>query len=172
VVLYAYNTSGLTNTAIGWQALCNNTTGYNNIAIGQNSGADAVANITTQNNQIVMGNDAHTDAFIKIAWTVTSDKRDKTNFNNVLHGLNFVNQLKPIQFQFKKSRENPIPIGDIRYGFFAQDILEIEKDNPVIINNTNPNNLKYNESSLIPVLVNAIQDLSKDVEELKQKINS
>jgi hypothetical protein len=119
-----------------------------------------------------MGNDAHTDAFIKIAWTVTSDKRDKTNFNNVLHGLNFVNQLKPIQFQFKKSRENPIPVGDIRYGFFAQDILELEKDNPVIINKTDPNNLKYNESSLIPVLVNAIQDLSKDVEELKQKINS
>ena len=49
-------------------------------------------------------------------------QRDKTNLGTVPHGLDFVNQLNPVSFQFKKSRDNDTPHGDMRYGFLAQDI--------------------------------------------------
>ena len=108
-----------------------------------------------------------THAFIKIAFTVTSDLRDTTNFNKVSHGLDFVNQLEPVSFQFKKSREDDTPTGDVRYGFKAQDILALEGDNPIIIDNHDPENLKYKGEHLVPVLVNAIKELTARVKELE-----
>lgn len=155
------NSTGGQNTALGLGALANSTNN-NNIAIGYNSGTDAVQNITTANNTIVMGNDSHTVSYIKIAWTATSDARDKMNFAAVPHGLNFVLGLKPIAYQFKKSRNLDEPSGQIRYGFKAQDVLPLEGATPVIINADDPVNLKYNESCLIPVLVKAIQELKSE----------
>jgi hypothetical protein len=52
----------------------------------------------------------------------------------------------------------------------AQDILALEGETPVIINAEDPDNLKYTEASLIPVLVNAIQDLSKAVEQINVRL--
>jgi trimeric autotransporter adhesin len=163
------NTTGCNNTAFGSTALANNTTGSNNIGIGFESGCDAMANITTGSNQIAMGNNSHTCARIKIAWTVTSDARDKTCFDAVPHGLCFVNQLNPVSFKFKKSRDSDYTTGNKRYGFKAQDILPLEQGDPVIISNDDPESLKYNESSLIPVLVNAVKELTKKVESLESK---
>ena len=91
------------------------------------------------------------------------------NFEEVPHGLDFVDQLKPVSFVFKKSRENPTPHGDKKYGFKAQDILALEGDNPVIINNKEDDLLKVTNSHLIPVLVKAIQELKAEIEELKKK---
>jgi len=95
--------------------------------------------------------------------------RDKTNIEDVPHGLNFVNQLNPIKFQFKKSREDDTPTGSVRYGFKAQDVLALEGENPVIIDNSDPENLKYKGETLVPVLVNAIKELKAEIEELKKK---
>jgi hypothetical protein len=116
-----------------------------------------------------MGNNSSTNAYIKIGWTVTSDARDKTNFASVPVGLEFVNALKPTAYQFKKDRDNDeVAEGArVRYGFLAQDILALEGGTPVIIDNIDEDNLKFNESSLIPVLVKAIQELSAEVAALK-----
>jgi hypothetical protein len=35
-------------------------------------------NITTGSNNVVIGNNNATNAYVKVAWTVTSDARDKT----------------------------------------------------------------------------------------------
>ena len=45
-----------------------------------------------------------------------------------------------------------------KYGFSAQEILELEGDNNVIIDNHDSENLKLTELHLVPVLVNAIKD--------------
>ena len=91
------------------------------------------------------------------------------NFEPVPHGLDFVNQLKPVSFKFKKSRKNDTPHGPQKYGFKAQDILALEGDNNVIISNEDEENLKVTSSHLIPVLVKAIQELKTEIDELKKK---
>lgn len=164
------NISGGINTSIGISSMYSITTGSNNIAIGFNSGSDAVANIATQSNQIVIGNNLSTNAYIKIGWTVTSDARDKTNFAPVPYGLNFVNSLQPIKYQFRESRNTNVAVGDVKYGFKAQDILALEGSNPVIIDAKDPNNLKYTEGNMIPVLVNAIKELSQKVTALEAEV--
>jgi len=125
--------------------------------------------IINGNNHIVVGNNSSATATIKIDWTVTSDLRDKTNIGTVPHGLNFVNQLNPISYQFKTSRENETPSGVTRYGFKAQEILELEGDNPVLVNNSDENALKLTSAYLVPVLVNAIKELKAEIELLKNK---
>jgi hypothetical protein len=155
------------NTAVGYQAGYNITTGANNACFGYIAGTDTVRNITTNSNEIVMGNNSHTAAYIKIAWTVTSDSRDKTSFAPVQHGLAFVNSLTPTAYQFRVSREDDTPIGVVRYGFKAQDILALEGANPVIIDNSDPDNLKYNQDSMIAVLVKAIQEFKAEFDAYK-----
>jgi hypothetical protein len=85
------------------------------------------------------------------------------NISSVPHGLCFVNQLNPVSFQFKKSRDEEIAHGNKRYGFLAQDILALEGENNVIIDNEQPENLKYQGEALVPVLVNAIKELTEKV---------
>jgi hypothetical protein len=97
---------------------------------------------------------------------VVSDARDKTNFKAIPHGLDFVKQLKPTAYQFRTDRGSEKTNGGVRYGFKAQDIAAIEPE-AVIVDITNPEKLYYNESNLIPILVKAIQELSAEVERLK-----
>ena len=183
------NTTGIGNTALGYAALLVNTTGRNNVAIGQDAlgsnttgsgntminptnstgGYNPVFNPSTQSDRFCMGSTAVTNAYIQVAWTVVSDARDKINFAPVPHGLAFVNQLKPTQFQFAVSRTDPTPHGPVRYGFKAQDILALEGNNPVIIDAENPEKLRYQGESLVPVLVKAIQELSARIEALEAK---
>jgi len=162
-------TSGATNTTIGKSSGSNITSGSNNTTLGNNSGADALRSITSGDNEIVIGNNSSGSAFIKIDWTVTSDLRDKTEIESVPHGLNFVNQITPIKYKFKTSREDETPIGKSKFGFKAQEILTLEGDNPIIINNDDEDNLKLTSAYLIPVLVNAIKELKAEIELLKNK---
>ena len=158
------NVSGARNTALGRSAL-NQCTGSENIAIGY--GINTVFNTIAHDNRIVMGSTNATNAYIQVAWTVVSDARDKTNLSTIPHGLDFVKQLKPTAFQFKKSRELDEPHGPLRYGFLAQDILALEGPDSVIIDSEDPEKLRYNGESLVPVLVQAIQELTAKVEALQ-----
>ena len=169
------NTTGNNNVAFGAQALFSNTTGSGNIGIGflnSGGGYGPVFNPTTENNRLVLGHTAITNAYVKVSWTVTSDERDKMNFAPVPYGLDFVNQLKPTAYQFKVDRDTETPDGDVRYGFKAQDILALEGDNPVIIDTEDADHLKYKGEHLVPVLVNAVQELTTMVKELQTEIKT
>jgi hypothetical protein len=170
------NTTGSNNTAIGFDALYYNTTGSGNICIGSVNSSTLylpVYNITTENNRVVMGTTSVTNAYIQVAWTVVSDARDKTNFGTVPHGLEFVKQLNPISFQFKENRDSTAPHGPVRYGFKAQDILALEgEENAVIIDNEDPEKLRYNGEALVPVLVNAIKEQQSIIEQQQVQINA
>jgi trimeric autotransporter adhesin len=170
------STTGNNNTASGVNALLANTTGCNNIGIGVNAGRTGgspagIVNITTESNRIVMGNDDHTCAQIKIAWTATSDCRDKTCLAPIAIGLDFVRALKPTEYQFRQGgRDSEYTDGKRRYGFLAQDVLLLEGDDPVIISVDDPDKLQYTEAHLIPVLVKAIQELAQEVQKLKNDL--
>jgi hypothetical protein len=114
-----------------------------------------------------MGSTAVTNAYIKVAWTVVSDARDKTDFGVVPHGLDFVSKLQPTAYRYKESRESTVGSGPVRYGFKAQDVLALEGNNPVIVDNEDEKKLRFNDQSLLAVIVNAIKELKAEFDEYK-----
>ena len=163
--------SGTYNTAVGYRAglyIAGNT---NNTVIGNLAGTDAVGTIDySKSNYIVLGNNSVTNANIKVAWTVTSDERDKTDIAPINKGLDFVMNLQPKSFKLI-DRETQKATTGTRYGFLAQDILALETE-PVLIDNQDSENLKMKESLLVPILVKAIQELKAEIESLKAKLNT
>jgi hypothetical protein len=160
--------SGGDNTCVGYEAGGALTTGTNNLLLGKGAGlSSSPAEIDDDDNRIVLGNNSITHAYIKVDWTVGSDQRDKTDIQDITTGLDFVNQLKPKSFWFAKKRGSDEKHGDKKYGFLAQDILALEGSDPVVINNSDENSLKYQGSHLIPILVNAIKELSTKVTALE-----
>jgi hypothetical protein len=185
----SYNTTGNFNTAVGYAALNSNIGGGDNVAIGNSSlgnntsgsGNTAINPIsaagvyapvfdpTTQDNRFCMGSTAVTNAYIQVAWTVVSDIRDKTDISAVPHGLSFVTQLEPIAYRYKIDRNATEGHGPLRYGFKAQQVLALEGDTPVIVDNEDADKLRFNDQSLLAVLVKAIQELSARIEALEAK---
>lgn len=165
-------TSGIGNIGIGFQALICNTTGRNNLEIGANDSIGGLYSppfqVTTECNRVVMGSTATTNAYIQVAWTLTSDERDKTEVQPIALGLDFITQLEPVSFRFKESRETEVATGPTRYGFLAQQVLEVEGENPVVVDIEDPNNLKITDANLIPILVQAIKELKAEIEDLKK----
>jgi len=169
------NVSGSENTALGSQALKDVTTGSGNLGMAprnSNGTFAPVFNPQAADNRIIMGHTSVTNAYVQVAWTIVSDARDKAAFAPVPHGLDFVNSLKPTEYQFKENGRDGEADGIKRYGFLAQDVLELEGDNPVIVDTEDLDKLKLKESNLIPVLVNAIQELTAEVQTLKAKLEA
>jgi hypothetical protein len=107
-----------------------------------------------------MGSTAVTNAYIQVAWTVVSDARDKIDFAPVPHGLDFVSKLQPTAYRYKQSREDTEGHGPVRYGFKAQEVLALEGDTPVIVDAEDLEKLRFNDQSMIAVLVNALKELN------------
>jgi len=157
------NTTGSNNTASGRSALLYNTTGSGNTGINPRNSAGSYAPVfdpTTHDNRFCMGSTGVTNAYIQVAWTVVSDARDKINFAPVPHGLEFVKALQPTAYQFRTARDSEETNGGVRYGFKAQDVLELEGANPVIVDNEDEDKLRMVDTALIPVLVKALQELN------------
>ena len=163
-------TSGTSNTAIGRNALGSLTSGSGNTGINPSNSFNAYApvfNVTTENDRFVAGSTGVTNAYIQVAWTVVSDARDKTDFAPVPHGLDFVTKLKPTTYRYKANRSDTKGHGPLRYGFLAQDVMALEGDNPIIVDAEVPEKLKFNDQSMIAVLVNAIQELKAEFDAYK-----
>jgi hypothetical protein len=120
-----------------------------------------------------MGNNDHTCAAIKIAWTVTSDVRDKHVFGCVPHGRDFLKGINPIKYSFKDRETNEITDETVRYGFSAQEVMELEGDAPVITNFMNGDEkLGLTNDYLLPVLVNAIKELDTENTSLRTRLEA
>lgn len=168
------NTLGNYNTAVGYNALYTNTTGSGNVMLGgvTSSGIYSPAyDPTTENNIVSVGSTATTNAYIQVAWSVVSDARDKVVEGDVELGLDFVRQLEPKAFRFRQSRDSEETTGNTRYGFIAQDILALEGADSVIIDAEDPDRLRYNGESLVPVLVNAIKELIAENEAIRARLD-
>lgn len=183
------NTEGIGNTAVGMSSL-SITTGNNNTAIGLNSGV----NITTGNNNTAIGNDANvpnatgnnqvrignaavTYAGVQVAWTVTSDKRLKSNIKDSDLGLDFIKQLRPVSY-IRKNDESK----KSEYGFIAQEVKETLKNNGVtnsgIISEADDSTMSVRYNDLIAPMVKALQEQQKLIEDqqaiimkLQQKVD-
>ena len=166
-------TSGSNNTVIGTYAGNGLTTGSGNVIIGSLNSSGSVStpfNVTTESNRVVIGTASTTNAYVQVAWTAVSDARDKTDFAPVPHGLDFVTKLKPTAYRFKESRDATEGHGPLRYGFKAQDILELEGDNPVVIDAGTPEKLYFNDQNLLAILVKAVQEQQVIIDQLKADV--
>ena len=168
--LYA-TTSGTSNTAIGTSAGSTNTTGANNSFIGNNSqGASATAS-----NVITLGNASIATLRCQVT-TITSlsDARDKKEITNLRAGLDFVSKLRPVSFTWDSRDGGKVDIEDA--GFIAQELLAVQEETGIVIPNLvsqeNPDRLEAGYSTLLPVLVNAVQELAGMVEGLQDEITA
>jgi hypothetical protein len=55
----------------------------------------------------------------------------------------------------------------LRYGFKAQDVLALEGDTPVIVDAEDLEKLRFNDQSMLAVLVNAIKELKAEFDAYK-----
>jgi hypothetical protein len=157
------NTTGQYNLASGRQALYSNTTGSGNTALNPLNSAATYAPVfdpTVENNRFCMGSTGVTNAYIQVAWTVVSDARDKIDFAPVPHGLDFVSKLQTTAYRYKANRDDTEGHGPVRYGFKAQEVLALEGDTPVIVDAEDLEKLRFNDQSMIAVLVNALKELN------------
>ena len=182
-------TTALYNTAIGLQSGRDCTTGSDNLFLGYRAGdgPSPSGSVTTQSNYIVVGNNSSTNAYIKIDWTVTSDKRDKTDIEPLTMGLDLVNKLNPVTYRWdmRSDYEDNKPDGThkkekLSGGLLAQDVEVLEReygykieDKTSILTDKNADgNYGLTYSKFVPVLINAVKELSAQVEELKAKVES
>jgi len=168
-------TSGTQNTIIGYNAAhatgsgTRLTTGSNNTVIGYNS----LPSSSTVSNTITLGNSSITTLRCQVtSITALSDQRDKTNIATSQYGLELVNQLRPVTFDWNTRDGAKVGIKDI--GFIAQELVEVEDalnahDTLALTYRDNPEKLEASYGRLIPVLVKAIQELSAEVEMLKNR---
>ena len=183
------NTTANNNTAVGYLALCGNTTGAQNTALGIIAGTIVTTgtNITllgyntqpssgTATNEITFG-DTNVATLRAQVTTITaiSDKRDKTNICDLNVGLDFINDLKPVTFDWNMRDGSRKGRKDV--GFIAQDLDEVQQkynieENLQLVLKTNPERLEAGQGKLIPVLVNAIKELKAQNEDLKSRIEA
>ena len=190
-------TTGGTNTAIGAQAGYDLTTGTNNLCLGWNSGrASSPGGAQSPGgNGIFLGDNNISEANIQVDWTVASDARDKTDFTDLDLGLAFVNELNPVTYKWDKrshyadsdsvdldtiSRDGTHKEDWLDIGFKAQEVEKLEEsagykmsDKTNLTTNLSQDGKQYGlqYSKFVPILVKAIQELSAEVNKLKEEQN-
>ena len=166
--LYAV-TTGFNNTGVGRAGLSNITTGSNNTAIGFN----AQASSATVSNTITLGNSGiATLRCQQTSITSLSDARDKTNIVDLPAGLDFINALRPVAFDWNQRDGARVGIHD--FGFIAQELQEAQATTGITVPNLvytdNPDKLEASAGTLLPVLVNAVKELTAMVSELQSEL--
>jgi len=161
--------SGGNNTALGYSAGSNLISGLNDTLIGYN----AQPSTTSVSNEITLGNSSISTLRCQVtSITSLSDERDKTNIKTIEAGIDFVNQLKPVSFDWNMRDGGKVGIADT--GFIAQDLKKVQVDTgieiPGLVYESNPEMLEASYGKLLPILVKAIQDLKAEIEDLKSKI--
>ena len=186
-----YNvTTGTDNIAVGKQAGDQITSGDNNLMFGMDSGrSNSPTNlIDDEDNHICMGNNSHSYFGCRVSLTATSDERDKTDITDFTKGLDIINSLRPVTYKWDMRSNysddlSVTPDGSkkdskINIGLIAQEVHAVEKANGYGADNDDSlfvhlskNKLQYGITyeRLVPVLINAVKELSTKVTALEGK---
>ena len=188
-----------TTVAIGKQAGRSISTGSNNMLLGTSSGNSGSPGgaITSGNNEVTIGNGDHSKINVQVSFSVASDERDKTDFQPLSAGLDFVNQLTPYTYYWDKRHKyvdwdsNPdTDLNSVTHdgthkedwldlGFKAQDVVALEESiNHKISNKTNlVTNLSgdgkqyaLQYEKFVPILVKALQEADDKIDALTARV--
>ena len=164
--------AGSSNTCIVTSSGYLITSGSNNSCLGNASDPSSA----TASNEVTLGNSSISTLRCQVtSITALSDRRDKTDINTLDLGLDFINELKPVKFKWQ-SREGLEKDGTYEAGFIAQDFQQVQKDNDAdylqMVLESNPDRLEAAPGKLIPILVRAVQELSTELNTLKNTLNN
>jgi hypothetical protein len=188
------------NTAMGYAAGYNVTTGTNNLLLGNDSGRSGAPGgvISTGSNIISLGDGNIANAHIQVDWTVASDARDKTDFTALDLGLDFVKDLQPVTYKWDKRSKYgdkfaegydlnaQTPDGThkedwLDIGFKAQEVEALEiaagynksnSTNLVSSHTDDGKQMGLQYSKFVPILVKAIQEQNALIEALTARITT
>jgi len=121
-------------------------------------------------------------------WSTVSDERVKKDIQDSTVGLSFINDLRPRTFNYRNKGDIPeefngyekdsteaYKFSTTNHGFIAQEVKEVIDNHTDIADGfkmwdvMESGQQEIAEAALIPMLVKAIQELSAEVEQLKQK---
>tara|TARA_R100000900_G_scaffold125384_1_gene99941 strand:- start:3975 stop:5930 length:1956 start_codon:yes stop_codon:yes gene_type:complete len=162
------STSGQFNTAVGQSAGSNIGTGTNNSCFGNNADPSS----SGVSNEITLGNSSVSTLRCQVtSITALSDARDKKDVEDANIGLDFINDLRPVKFVWDTRDGAKKDIKEV--GFIAQELDEVQQKHGVedhlqLVLKNNPDKLEASPGKLIPILVQAIKDLKKEIDELKK----
>jgi hypothetical protein len=158
---------GTGNTALGHLAGETITTGVNNTCIGNNAQASA----TTVTGEFTLGNaDVVNLRCADTTISTLSDRRDKTNIKDLAFGVQFIKELRPVQFDW--AARDGSRKGKKDFGFIAQELDEVETkfkttEYTRLVHKDNPDMWEADPMKTYPILVKAVQELSDRIEQLE-----
>ncbi len=154
--------------------------------IFDNSGWSGVATMHPNSDWVgCLGNSSkkfnvlYVDHVIARAVTITSDETLKENVKNLENSLTKINRLRGVKYDFKKSyfniedetlKKELEKEGENNIGFLAQELKEVFPE--VVFLDTTNNLYSINYIQLIPVLVEAIKEQQKTIENLTAQIET
>jgi hypothetical protein len=136
-------------------------------------GFDSRPSSATAESEITLGNGEIVALRCNAPLSSLSDERDKKEIKSLTVGLDFVKSLNPVEFVWNdRESEKRRDIKD--FGFIAQDLKKSQEDVQLadtlkLVYESNPDKLEVFYGKLVPILVKAIQDLSHEIEILKNK---
>lgn len=188
-------TDASSNTGIGHNAGFNVSSGSNNTFLGRNAGYwqdgsgtnglttgsnvmclgyEAVPSSATATNEITLGdNDITTLRCNVTTISSLSDERDKTAIADLTYGLDFINDMRPVEFTWNRRDGSFGAKPDI--GFIAQELNDVELSHSSssrtrLVNWDNPEKLEADYVRSYPILVKAVQELSAKCNALEARI--
>lgn len=172
-------TQGFNNVFIGNQVGGANLLGDNNTLLGSNAdvsnislvnatalGYDAVVNAS---NKVRIGNSSVSVIEGQVAFSASSDRRLKTNINDLKFGLELINSLRPVMY-IRNGMENT----GLEMGLIAQEVqavIEKSVDEKMgLISQSSDGYLTLRYNDIIAPLIKAVQELSQNNIELTDRV--
>lgn len=166
-------TSGISNTSVGTNAgSFTLTTGSNNIMLGNGS----LPTASGVSNEITLGNSSISVLRCAVtSITSLSDARDKTEVKDLSYGIDFIKSLTPREFTWDNRSEKDVNGNDFYsenkgkkdFGFIAQEVQALDNDTLRLVYSSNPEKLEMSYGKLVPILVQAIKELTSRLEALE-----
>jgi hypothetical protein len=146
-------TTGSNVTCVGYESMPSAATATNEITLGDNNIASLRCNVQTISS--------------------LSDERDKTAITGLTHGLDFINDMRPVEFTWNRRDGSLGAKPDM--GFIAQDLYDVELTHSSasrtrLVKWDDPSKLEADYLRTYPILVKAVQELSAKNEALEARI--
>jgi hypothetical protein len=128
----------------------------------QNTSGSGIIYLRNAGPSVTLTLDGSSGSITAASFTTSSSKRFKRKIRKLKIGIDTINSLKPISYE-RKGVKNKIEIGLI-----AEEVNKLIPDIVKKDDNNNPEGIDY--SKLTVVLINAVKELSLEIEALKKKI--